>query len=104
MAGGECDIKRAALPFIKKEVQVEGADSEDKDALVTFTVDLTSFHEDTPEIESSAITHRALGASQQKKVRKSETVTYLEDQEEEEEQGCHSLEPKKFPDFSLTFH
>ena len=26
------------------------------------------------------------------------------DYDEKEGQGCHSLEPKKFPDFSLTFH
>ena len=89
MAGGKRGTKRAASPFIEKEAEVEGDDSGDEVPPVTPTVDLTSFQDDSPDIDCSAKTHRALDASRRKKARKSETATNLraeEDEEEEEEE------------------
>ena len=89
MAGGKRGTKRAASPFIEKEAEGEGDDSGDEVPPVTPTVDLTSFQDDSPDVDCSAKTHRALDASRRKKARKSETATNLkaeEDEEEEEEE------------------
>ena len=85
MAGGKRGTKRAASPFIEKEAEVEGDDSGDEVPPVTPTVDLTSFQDDSPDVDCSAKTHRALDASRRKKAWKSETTTNLHAEDEEEE-------------------
>ncbi|KAJ7382816.1 hypothetical protein OS493_032777 [Desmophyllum pertusum] len=79
--------KRSASPYIEREAEVEGRDSGDELISEKKTVDLTEWKDDSPEIDSSASSHRALDASRRKRARKTEAATASAEEENEGKEG-----------------